>query len=80
VPEPLDASPVGIADVRAVVTGVVVRAEAWRTVVLAAGADRGRVEGVDRVAVGRGEGNVDSGRRLSNSSSKSISSGARAAR
>jgi hypothetical protein len=41
-----------------------VRAEAGRAVVLAAGADRGRVEGVDRAGVGRGEGDVDAGRRL----------------
>ena len=52
----LDAVPVRVADKGSVVVGVVVGAEPGRAVVLAAGADRRRVEGVDRVAVGCGEG------------------------
>src|SRR4051812_36656867 len=60
----LDVVAVGVADVGAVVAGVVLRPQPGRPVVLAAGADRGRVEGVDRVVVGRGEGDVDAGGRL----------------
>jgi hypothetical protein len=47
----LDVVAVGVEHERAVVTGVVVRANAGRAVVLAAGGDRGGVEGVDQRAL-----------------------------
>ena len=43
----------------AVIIGVVVRAQARLSVVLAAGGDRGRVKGIDSGAGGGGEGDMD---------------------
>ena len=52
---------VRVDDEGAVIVGVVVRADARRAVVLAAGSQRRRVEGVDLGAVSRGEGVVPAG-------------------
>ena len=56
-----DVVAVGVEDERAVVGRVVVLADAGRAVVGAAGRERGRVEGVDRLAVVAGERDVRAG-------------------
>jgi len=57
----LDVVAVGVEDEGAVVAGVVERARARSAVVGATGGERGGVEGVDRVAIAGGEGDVDAG-------------------
>ena len=55
----LDIVAVGVEHEGAVVIRVIMRAQSWRSVVLPARGDRGRVKGIDSGAGGGGEGDMD---------------------